>query len=56
MEVVKPFSLRLPKGQPVDVVILRDEAGNIIVRSAEEVSQHPLRAALEVTAKAGGGK
>ena len=56
MEVVKPFSLRLPIGQPIDVVVLRDEAGNLIVRGAHEVTPHPLSAGQKAPEKAGGSK
>jgi hypothetical protein len=54
MVVVKPFSLQLPTGRPVDVVVLRDDQGNLLVRGAHEVTPHPLQAAKDATGKPGG--
>jgi len=56
MDPVKRFSLQLPIGKPVDVVVLRDDDGNLLVRGAHEVEPHPLTVAGSAPVKAGGGK
>ena len=56
MEVVKPFSLQLPTGRSVDVVVLQDEQGNLIVRGAHEVTPHPLAAGQVTPVKPGGAQ
>lgn len=54
MEPLHTFRLALPDSRRVEVVVLEDEAGNLLVRGAHELTPPAKSGAGEAPAKQGG--